>query len=333
MKIAIVTFFDGPLREIGLLTLPNKQEYAKRHGYDLIVHEHSLAGTRPSAWTKDAAVMQALETHDVVFWTDADSIITDLDRRLESFCDPSRDFIYGGAADSMNNGNFIMVSNAATKRFMKEVWELPEREPEEFGKYILPETGKWSQACMGALMWRDRGRLSFYNCGYDMCAHHWVSGKYFIYHPFGTRMDRRFEYLEERLRPKSFTGFGEDEHVLNYFGNRRGRVLEFVRGDGSEGIARKLVRSGWCATLVGDEQAIVNRFGGFGSCDAMSQMPDCGNFQVISIQRPISAEESDRLDLMDWAVRAVIIRRGCVDTSGSPEPRVITPDMAMWFKP
>lgn len=79
----------------------SKEVYAEKHGYDFIVatkklHDcYGISSQRhlECAWTKLAAISRVLDQYDWVFWSDADSIILNFDRRLEEFIDENYDVI------------------------------------------------------------------------------------------------------------------------------------------------------------------------------------------------------------------------------------------------
>ncbi|KAF4684857.1 hypothetical protein FOZ60_007267 [Perkinsus olseni] len=99
LKIAIVSVCDYNANDTPLAELSrrNKKAYADKHGYDLIVHTKSpvlqdaftdkadIYASRPPAWSKIDAVMEALGTalYDWVMWMDCDSYFMTPEVRLE----------------------------------------------------------------------------------------------------------------------------------------------------------------------------------------------------------------------------------------------------------
>lgn len=74
-RVAVVTLCDELLGDICAASVANKRAYADRHGYTLIVANALIDPSRPTAWTKILAVEMAMETHDLIFWTDIDTLI------------------------------------------------------------------------------------------------------------------------------------------------------------------------------------------------------------------------------------------------------------------
>lgn len=120
----------------------SKELYAKKQGYDLIIAREPIREAfgileeRPleAAWTKVALISQFLEEYDWVFWSDADSAILDLNRRLEEFLDPDYDII---ACDirpddleigpmkkeqELNTGEVFYKNSERTKSLLFETW-------------------------------------------------------------------------------------------------------------------------------------------------------------------------------------------------------------------
>ena len=76
MTKALVTLARGPEHEALLdIALPSFQEFADRHGYDLLIPE--LACDRPVSWWKVPALKAALGAYDEALWVDCDIVITD----------------------------------------------------------------------------------------------------------------------------------------------------------------------------------------------------------------------------------------------------------------
>jgi hypothetical protein len=84
MKIAMVTLFTEEIADYGEIGAANKQAYAKRHGYDCFVYREKLDANRHPAWSKLIAIGRHLPNYDWVFWSDADSLIMNAARTLES---------------------------------------------------------------------------------------------------------------------------------------------------------------------------------------------------------------------------------------------------------
>jgi len=85
MKIAIVTLCIGPdytrAMEPGF---KSKRDYAAKHGYDFILGgEEFWDRTRPIPWSKIPFFLSVLDKYDWIWFSDADSVVTNPDIRLE----------------------------------------------------------------------------------------------------------------------------------------------------------------------------------------------------------------------------------------------------------
>lgn len=292
MKIALVTFYDDAHREMGQLTLPNKQEYCDRHGYTLIAHTKACSAPRAQGWSKDIFIRAALPFYDAVFWVDADALIVDMERPVETLLDTALDIVFGG--DHINNGVFIIRNTEAMFEFLQLAWDLPNVDP-EFASLAAPNSPKWSQLCMVRILKIHPGRFRYSNAGSTFSAPYFQPGYVFVLHPYGSPINRRMEYIAERMdNSQSFGAQGLDKDIARRFGNRFGTFLEFCEGSGQSGIARKLARTGWCGDLIGVDIAqsdlLLNAYWGFNSIRTHGCVQS-GRYDVVSVMREVSREE------------------------------------------
>jgi hypothetical protein len=78
---------------------------------------------------------EMLESYDTVMWIDADSLITNLNYKIEDFLVPSEYAFYASydwlGTNSLSGGNFIIQNNESTKDFLKSFYELSKHYNEE----------------------------------------------------------------------------------------------------------------------------------------------------------------------------------------------------------
>lgn len=131
---------DSGFRELLDTTLPSKQRYAKAHNYDLMCLRSFPEDTNSGFTEKqDVGVirlntaMKCLMTldYDVVFWVDADAIITNESVRVEELISDDAVFYaslehqsWAEPINAMNTGNFIVVKNHNTKDFYSRFIEF-----------------------------------------------------------------------------------------------------------------------------------------------------------------------------------------------------------------
>lgn len=132
---------DNTMEEVFDITLPSKIKYAKKHGYDFLAMRSF--GSDKSGKYKDTDIgflralrtFEMLEYYDNIMWIDADSLITNLNYKIEDFIVPS-DYAFYASYDwlgtsSLSGGNFIIQNNESTKDFLKSFYELSKHYKEE----------------------------------------------------------------------------------------------------------------------------------------------------------------------------------------------------------
>ena len=120
---AITTLYTPEIEEMGRFTAYNKSTYAYRHVYGFMCSDKTLDPTRPPAWSKLLLVLQAMERFDWVFWSDADAVITAMDRKLDEFMDAAADMVICRDHICVSAGNFLVRSCPASRAFIKLAWE------------------------------------------------------------------------------------------------------------------------------------------------------------------------------------------------------------------
>lgn len=120
--------------EICEMTLPSKQRYAKKHGYDLI-HIRNF-GTDPNGTIKDNETWHfrvyrsflLLNDYDLVMWLDADALITNCEMPIENFgIDENFTFFASYAwpwKRSFSTGNFILKKTNKANDLFKTYYEI-----------------------------------------------------------------------------------------------------------------------------------------------------------------------------------------------------------------
>ena len=118
---------DNTMEEVFNLTLPSKQRYAKKHGYDLLSLRSFGTDKKNRYKNEDIGALRVLRTiemseyYDVVMWIDADSIITNDNISINEF-PLDNNFCFYASWDwngrySMSTGNFIIQPNQSMNYF------------------------------------------------------------------------------------------------------------------------------------------------------------------------------------------------------------------------
>ena len=124
-RIRIITGYNEVIASYGDIAAERMHAYAKRHGYDFIAFRSGFDATRPPAWSKILFSLRAMRGADWVVWFDADILIADLNRPLESFLTPDHDIImaeHTAPGPHPNTGVFILRNRLWVRAFLRHVY-------------------------------------------------------------------------------------------------------------------------------------------------------------------------------------------------------------------
>ena len=79
MRIAIFTNVSKEIEDMSSLTMPNKLEYCLRHNYSLIMNDQPY----DDIMVKMNTLIPLLGNYDILWYLDADTIITDMTKKIE----------------------------------------------------------------------------------------------------------------------------------------------------------------------------------------------------------------------------------------------------------
>eukprot|EP00934_Nitzschia_sp_Nitz4_P005160 Nitzschia sp. Nitz4//scaffold7_size249615//246568//247569//NITZ4_001223-RA/size249615-processed-gene-0.218-mRNA-1//-1//CDS//3329558580//5150//frame0 len=112
------------------MTWPNKQAWCDIHGYHLVDSSPYLDNSRPPSWSKIVAARRLLvEEHcDWVLWLDADTVIMNSTKRIESFLpapNATHDFVVTRQkSDSFNAGAWAIRNTPWAIQFLDDWWNM-----------------------------------------------------------------------------------------------------------------------------------------------------------------------------------------------------------------
>jgi len=146
-KIAIISLYDPNYQHIGKFSDENKEQYARKHGYDLFLYDERLDASRPAAWSKILAILNHLKDYKWIYWSDADSLVMNMTIKLEKFIDDRFDMIISkeAAFGVLNTGSFLIKNCAWSEKLLKRVYEQTE--------FIHHQW--WEQAALAELFKKD----------------------------------------------------------------------------------------------------------------------------------------------------------------------------------
>jgi hypothetical protein len=127
--IVVVTMTIGE-RYKGVVAagIENKMSYCKMHGYDFINCGESLDNSRPVPWTKVLLILDVMKNKQYkwIFWTDADSLIMNKNKKLEEFIDDGYELIITKDLNAINSGQFFIKNSEWSNEFLHKVYSHEE---------------------------------------------------------------------------------------------------------------------------------------------------------------------------------------------------------------
>lgn len=126
MTKALVTLATGSHRALLDVTRPQMQEFADRHGYDLI--EPTLESERPPSWWKVPALRSVLEAgYDEALWVDADVAIIDPTEDLNVPADAWQALVLHHTGDGTVPNCGVWLVRQPMTQVLYDVWTMTHR--------------------------------------------------------------------------------------------------------------------------------------------------------------------------------------------------------------
>lgn len=121
MKILIYTTHSHNCGNVSLMSAPNHSVYAFKNGYDIMREFCSYA----ELLDKMPKIEALLDWYDAIFMLDADTLITNFDKKLEDICAMGEDVILCqellGPHTDINCGVVMLNSTEKTKEYCREI--------------------------------------------------------------------------------------------------------------------------------------------------------------------------------------------------------------------
>jgi len=125
MKLGVVTLYTNNIKEYGILSATNKRKYSEKHGYACIVGKKILDTNRAAAWSKIMMIKKLLRSYDWIFWTDADSLIMNMNVNLEDLIHKhlNKDTILTkGVSSPINTGQWLIKNSKWSHELLDKIW-------------------------------------------------------------------------------------------------------------------------------------------------------------------------------------------------------------------
>lgn len=125
-RVALCTLGAGAHGELLDIAMPRLEEFATRHGYELVAHRRLLAPERPPSWSKVVALYELAASFERVVWVDADAVVVDPSVDLAAQLRPGRNL---GLAVHRYDGNevpncgvWVLRGGRWARHFLERVW-------------------------------------------------------------------------------------------------------------------------------------------------------------------------------------------------------------------
>lgn len=122
MRVIVCSMFSPSHQELADISVPNLQEYANRHGYEL-----RIINIENDKWEykKHEAFKEWMDKDecDLIWYKDVDSLITNLSIPIESFVDDENVFYLTKDFNEINGGSVIIKNTIGGRMFNDMVLE------------------------------------------------------------------------------------------------------------------------------------------------------------------------------------------------------------------
>jgi len=169
LDFGILMVFDERMAKSNMakLSVKNKQTYAKRHGYELVlVSGENIDPSRPAAWSKFKALAEHLNRFDYILFVDVDALVMNFDVRLQDLVSTNKDIFMTEDWNGLNTGVFIIRNSPWGHWFLKEAWGEKGSEQEYMSRHETSLSGvkypfEFEQRAVHYIFqtskWRERG--------------------------------------------------------------------------------------------------------------------------------------------------------------------------------
>jgi len=123
MKIAVVSHGDDKVKKWREISFANKEKYCKKHGYDFIGSDRDTNIDRHPCWEKCILIKEAIDSnkYNWIFWSDIDSLVVNMNIKLEQFISSRYDLIISHTTLRLNFGNAFISNSELSKKIMRGI--------------------------------------------------------------------------------------------------------------------------------------------------------------------------------------------------------------------
>ena len=125
-KIAIVSLYTDEISDYAIYSENSIKEYCYKQGYTFYIYRKTLDDKHSPSWSKSQAILNHVNDHEYIMWLDADTLIFNPDKKIESILDqclPRKHIIATqdiGGNSMLNSGALIFTSHNYSKNIIKK---------------------------------------------------------------------------------------------------------------------------------------------------------------------------------------------------------------------
>lgn len=121
MRIAVISYGDEEVKEYREISFVNKEKYCRKHGYDFIGSDKDFKLDRHPSWSKVILMRGYLEKYDWIFWSDVDSLVMNMNIKLEQFISNRYDLIISHSTERINFGNVFLRNSQLGMKIIMDI--------------------------------------------------------------------------------------------------------------------------------------------------------------------------------------------------------------------
>ena len=145
MNIALVTIHTPNYHEMADLTFPGKQEYAKKHGYQLFAKTENFSERHigmEKCWYMEILMKENPDV-DWFWWSGTDGLITNHTIKLESIIDTDFDFIVTKDDNGICADSFLIKNSTIGREYIAHLQEPNQWATEQANMWLDEAIPKW----------------------------------------------------------------------------------------------------------------------------------------------------------------------------------------------
>jgi glycosyl transferase family (putative galactosyltransferase) len=197
MRGAIISACTADWLPLCDVTIPNRKDYCRRHGYDFIPRL-TWTGDRKPAWARIELALAYLARYDTLFVMDVDAIITNPEIKIENL-DIGHDLVATKDINGFNCGMMLLRPSIWSLDFLRRYWDVGLR----YEHHTNPE-----QTCLAHMLiceprdkWDIKRQRDFNSFRYEEYDTSFPEGQWeegdFIMHLPALPNERRIEIFNE----------------------------------------------------------------------------------------------------------------------------------------